>query len=223
MKLAVDAVVFGYNSEKLKVLLIRRKYAPYEGMYAFPGGFVLEHERTRETVIRELREETNVSVDYLEQLYTFSKVDRDPRERIVTVAYYALVNPEKFTLVPATDASTAEWVDVSSIKKDDLAFDHFGILEYAVSRLRNKINYEPIGFDLLPKEFTLSDIHKLYSTILNREVDKRNLFKQAKKMSFIVPLKKTENVVKRGVKAGLYRFDEKKYEKAKKNGINFWL
>lgn len=223
MKVTVDAVVFGYSEGKLKVLLVKRKYAPFKGMLAFPGGYVLENERARESVVRELREETNVTVDYLEQLYTFSKIDRDPRERTITIAYYALVNPSKFNIIANTDADSVEWLPVDSIAKKDLAFDHFGILEYALLRLRNKIKYEPIGFDLLPKEFTLSDLHKLYSAVIAQDVDKRNLFKQVKKMDFIIPLKKLDNTIKRGVKAKLHSFDEKKYQKAKKSGINFWL
>lgn len=224
MKVAVDAVVFGYSEGELKVLLIKRKYDPFKGVLAFPGGYVLEHERARETVIRELKEETNVEVDYLEQLYTFTRVDRDPRGRIITIAYYALVNPSKFEIKADTDADTVQWVAVNSLSRKDLAFDHFGILEYALSRLRNKIKYEPVGFDLLPAEFTLGDLHKLYCTIGNVEFDRRNLYKQAEKMDFIVQLnRKDANEKKRGRKGLLYRFDEKKYEKAKKRGINFWL
>jgi 8-oxo-dGTP diphosphatase len=223
MKVTVDAVVFGYVEGVLNVLLIKRKYDPFKSMLALPGGYILETERARETVIRELKEETNVDVDYLEQLYTFSKVDRDPRGRTITIAYYALVNPSKFTIVANSDADAVEWVALTSLKKNNLAFDHFGIIEYAITRLRIKIRYEPIGFDLLPKDFTLSQLHRLYSTVIGFEIDRRNFIKQAKKMDFIVGLKKYDSNSKRGVKGELHRFDEKKYQKAKKNGINFWL
>ena len=215
MKVTVDAVVFGYTEDELKVLLIGRKFQPFKGMLAFPGGYVLENERARETVTRELKEETNVEVDYLEQLYTFTKVDRDPRGRIITIAYYALVNPSKFNLIADTDASDAQWVSVKEALKGTLAFDHKSILEYALVRLRNKIKYEPIGFDLLSDKFTFNQLHNLYETVLGKTLDRTNFQKKFLKFGILVPTKEKADIVTAGKKPKLFYFDKKKYEKMK--------
>src|SRR5690606_28560835 len=154
--LTVDAVVFGYHKKDgISVLLIKRKYDPYIGNWALPGGFVDEQESLEEAVKRELSEEAGITIDYLEQLYTFGKPERDPRRRIVSVAYFGLVQTSDFNqLVASTDADDAKWFNIKHLP--DLAFDHSEILNMAIERLRAKIKYQPIGFELLDPKFPFS-------------------------------------------------------------------
>ena len=215
----VDCVVFGYEASKLlQVLLIRRKLAPFKRDWALPGGFVLMDESVDEAAVRELKEETGVENAFLEQLYTFGAVERDPRDRIISVAYYALINLQ--SVQAASDASDAQWFDVQVVEA--LAFDHQQILEVAIARLRSKIRYEPIGFELLPKAFTLTQLQQLYETILQRQIDKRNFRKKLLKMNLLVETgDKEQGVSHRAAK--LYRFDSEQYAQLKKNGFNFEL
>ena len=152
--LTVDCVVFGLDDEDVKVLLIQRDLAPFAGAWALPGGFVRLSETIQEAARRELEEETGLSQVFLEQLYTFGDVERDPRERVVSVAYYALVNLRDHQVHAATDARDAAWFGVHDVPT--LAFDHADMLQMALERLRAKLRYQPIGFELLPKKFTLS-------------------------------------------------------------------
>src|SRR5947209_3100484 len=216
--LTVDAVVFGLDDKDLKVLLIRRDLDPFKGKWALPGGFVRVQESLEDAVRRELREETGVSQLFLEQLYTFGAIDRDPRERVVTVAYYALVKLSDHRIHAATDACDAAWFAVSEAQS--LAFDHERILAQALERLKNKVRYQPIGFELLPPEFTLSQLQRLYETILETPLDKRNFRKKILSMDFIVALDEVEKDVAHRA-ARLYRFDRKKYQQLQKRGFNF--
>jgi 8-oxo-dGTP diphosphatase len=216
--LTVDAVVFGLDDEDLKVLLIRRDLEPFKGKWALPGGFVRVQESLEDAVRRELREETGVSQLFLEQLYTFGAVDRDPRERVVTIAYYALVKLSDHRIHAATDACDAAWFAVPEAR--NLAFDHERILALALERLKNKVRYQPIGFELLPPEFTLSQLQRLYETILEMPLDKRNFRKKILSMDFIVALDEVEKDVAHRA-ARLYRFDRKKYQQLQKRGFNF--
>jgi 8-oxo-dGTP diphosphatase len=216
--LTVDAVVFGLDDEDLKVLLIRRNLEPFKDRWALPGGFVRVEESLEEAVRRELREEAGVSEVFLEQLYTFGDVERDPRERVVTVAYYALVKLSDHRIKAATDARDAAWFAVS--EATDLAFDHERILATALERLKNKVRYQPIGFELLPPQFTLSQLQRLYETILETPLDKRNFRKKILGMDFLVALDEVEKDVAHRA-ARLYRFDRKKYQRLQKRGFNF--
>ena len=216
--LTVDAVVFGLDDEDLKVLLVRRDIEPFKGKWALPGGFVRVGETLEEAVRRELREETGVAEVFLEQLYTFGATDRDPRERVVTVAYYALVKLSDHRIHAATDACDAAWFAVSEAQS--LAFDHERILAAALERLKNKVRYQPIGFELLPPQFTLSQLQRLYETILETPLDKRNFRKKILSMDFIVALDEVEKDVAHRA-ARLYRFDRKKYQQLQKRGFNF--
>jgi len=216
--LTVDGVVFGLDDKDLKVLLIRRDLDPFKGKWALPGGFVRVQESLEDAVRRELREETGVSQLFLEQLYTFGAIDRDPRERVVTVAYYALVKLSDHRIHAATDACDAAWFAVSEAQS--LAFDHERILAQALERLKNKVRYQPIGFELLPPEFTLSQLQRLYETILETPLDKRNFRKKILSMDFIVALDEVEKDVAHRA-ARLYRFDRKKYQQLQKRGFNF--
>ncbi len=172
--LTVDVVIFTLREEKLQVLLIQRANPPFEGMWALPGGFVQIDESLEAAALRELKEETGLEGDfYLEQLYTYGDPRRDPRERVVSVAYFALV-PGDYTLksAPASDAAEARWFPIHDLPP--LAFDHAAIIRYALRRLRYKLEYTAVGFELLPELFTLSELQKTYETILGEELDKRN-------------------------------------------------
>jgi len=216
--LTVDAVVFGLDEEDLKVLLIRRDLEPFKGKWALPGGFVRVGESLEEAVRRELQEESGVSEVFLEQLYTFGTVDRDPRERVVTVAYYALVKLSDHRVKAATDACDAAWFAVSEAR--NLAFDHERILAVALERLKGKVRYQPIGFELLPPQFTLSQLQRLYETILEQRLDKRNFRKKILGMDFLLALDEVQKDVAHRA-ARLYRFDKKKYQQLQKRGFNF--
>jgi 8-oxo-dGTP diphosphatase len=218
--LTVDGVVFGFDAGELKALLIQRALEPFKGKWALPGGFVRVDETLDDAVRRELVEETGLYDIFLEQLYTFGTVKRDPRERVVTVAYYALVKLSDHHAKAATDAANAQWFPVSQLPK--LAFDHAEIVALALARLQGKVRYQPIGFELLPPKFTLSDLQHLYEAILGTELDKRNFRKKVLGFGLLVPLNETQ-MAGRHRPAQLFRFDADKYEKFKKRGFNFEL
>ncbi|QDV52626.1 NUDIX hydrolase [Gimesia fumaroli] len=216
--LTVDCVVFGLDEEDLKVLLIQRDLEPFEGCWALPGGFVRLEETLEEAARRELSEETGIENVYLEQLYTIGEVDRDPRERVVTVAYYALVNLADHRVHAATDARNAAWFAIEDVPS--LAFDHPKILKMAHERLRGKVRYQPIGFELLPAKFTLRQIQHLYEVILDRQLDKRNFRKKILNMGILVELDEVETDVAHRA-ARLYKFDRRKYRRLTKQGFHF--
>ncbi|MBA3709405.1 MAG: NUDIX hydrolase [Planctomycetes bacterium] len=216
--LTVDCVVFGLDDQDLKVLLIQRDLAPFQGQWALPGGFVHLDETLEEAALRELREETGLTKVFLEQLYTFGAVGRDPRERIVTVAYYALVKLMDHRVQAATDARNAAWFAVSDLPK--LAFDHDDILGAGLARLQGKVRYQPIGFELLPPKFTLTQLQRMYEVILERELDKRNFRKKVTALGLLEELDEVEQDVAHRA-ARLYRFDERKYRALVKQGFNF--
>jgi 8-oxo-dGTP diphosphatase len=218
--LTVDGVVFGFDAGELKVLLIQRALEPFKGKWALPGGFVRVEETLDDAVRRELVEETGLTDIFLEQLYTFGTVKRDPRERVVSVAYYALVKLSDHHAKAATDAANAQWFPVSQLPK--LAFDHGEIVALALARLQSKVHYQPIGFELLPPKFTLSDLQHLYEAILGTELDKRNFRKKVLGFELLVALNETQ-MSGRHRPAQLFRFDADKYEKLKKRGFNFEL
>ncbi len=218
IKVSVDAVVFGYRNNTLNVLLIKRDIAPFKNSWALPGGLVLEDESLEEAVVRELREETNVTIDYLEQLYSFGKPKRDPRNRVISVAYVALVKPAHHTIKADTDANDVAWFELQQLP--ELAFDHHTILEKAKKRLQSKLTYEPIGFDLLETKFLFSDLEKLYMTILEKEIDRRNFRKKI--LSFKILDELDEKVSEgRGRPANLFKFNKKQYFKLKEEGFLF--
>jgi 8-oxo-dGTP diphosphatase len=218
--LTVDCVVFGLDDDELQVLLIQRALDPFKGKWALPGGFVQVDETIDEAAARELAEETGLRKIFLEQLYTFGSLDRDPRERVVSVAYYALVKLADQTLRAATDASDAAWFPVSDV--GPLAFDHREILDLALERLRGKLRYQPIGFNLLPKKFTLTQLQRMYEVILERALDKRNFRKKVLAMDLLVELDEVQKDVAHRA-ARLYRFDERRFAKLAKRGFNFEL
>lgn len=218
--LTVDCVVFGHDEGILKILLIRRALAPFKGLWALPGGFVRVEETVDEAAARELEEETGLKKVYLEQLYTFGAIDRDPRERVVSVAYFALVRSADHLPAAATDADEAEWFNVDDLPK--LAFDHAGILKTALDRLRGKIRWQPVGFELLPEKFTLTRLQGLYEAILGRPLDKRNFRKKLLAQDLLVRLDETSTAGSKRP-AQLFRFDRRKYEKLTREGFIFDL
>jgi 8-oxo-dGTP diphosphatase len=218
--LTVDCVVFGFDEGDLKVLLIQRDLEPFIGKWALPGGFVRVNEALEGAARRELGEETGLIDVFLEQLYTFGEVNRDPRERIVSVAYYALVKLADHRVKAATDARNVAWFSINDTPS--LGFDHDLILGTALKRLKGKVRYEPIGFELLPPKFTLSQLQHLYEACLEESLDKRNFRKKILGMGLLVELDEIEKDVAHRA-ARLYRFDERKYQQLKKGGFNFWL
>lgn len=216
-----DCVVFGVTFESggaaLRVLLIERGEAPFEGAPALPGGFVRIDETVDEAARRELREETGLDDVFLEQLYTFGGLDRDPRGRVVSVAYYALVNLADHGVRSGTDARAARWVPVQDAQR--LAFDHDQILAVALERLRGKVRYQPIGFEMLPERFKLSQLQSLYEAILGRPLDKRNFRKRILAMGLLSAAGEERGVPHRA--ARLYRFDKRRYESLRRRGFDF--
>lgn len=216
--LTVDCVVFGLDEEDLKVMLIQRDGEPYAGSWAMPGGFVEPDEDLEDAARRELREETGIEDVFLEQLYTFGKPGRDPREHVVTVAYFALTRLSDHRVRAATDARDAAWFPVTDVP--DLAFDHKDILQTAHDRLRGKVRYQPIGFELLPESFALSELQRLYETILDRRLDKRNFRKRIGDMGILEDTGEVQkDVAHRAAK--LYRFDREAYDTRTHDGWNF--
>lgn len=219
IKLAVDAIVFGYTNNSLNVLLIKQKFGELKNQWALVGGFVKDGETLQSAVNRELSEEAGIKVNYLEQLYTFGDdLNRDPRFRVVSVAYFALVNSTKLVLTADSDAEEAGWFSIEKLPK--LAFDHKEIVKQAYKRLQGKLTYQPVGFDLLPREFLFSELENLYCTILNKEIDRRNFRKKI--LSFGI-IEETEHFSpqKTGRPAKLFRFNKQQYNKLQKEGFVF--
>lgn len=173
---STDIVIFTIQDEKLKVLLIRRAAEPFKDKWALPGGFVRIDEDLERGAVRELQEETGVAGVYLEQLYTFGRPDRDPRERVITVAYYALVPIDSLHLHAASDAKQVQWFSCQRLPA--LAFDHKQIIAMARQRLASKLDYSTIALQFMPEKFTLSELQKVYEIILGEKLDKRNFRKR---------------------------------------------
>ena len=216
----VDGVVFGFDDADLKLLLVRRKSEPCKGAWALPGGFVEISEGLEEAARRELREETGIGELYLEQLYTFGEPKRDPRERVISVAYYALLKLSEHTVRAASDAIEVAWFPVAELP--ELAFDHERIVETGLKRLKAKVRYEPIGFELLPEKFTLGELQRLYETVLEQSLDKRNFRKKILGMELLEALDEYQQDVAHRA-AQFYRFKHQRYEQLKKRGFNFEL
>ncbi len=202
----VDVALFSILDEQLKVLLIKRKYPPFKGMWAIPGGFVKMDESLEHGAYRELAEETGVKQTdvYLEQLFTFGEPGRDPRTRVITVAYFALVGADKLTPQADTDAADVGWFSVYDAPP--LAFDHAQILEYALTRLRYKLEYSAVGFQLLPKTFTLRELQDAYEIVLGTKLDKGNFRSKLRKTRVVEMMEGYRDTG--GRPARLYRFRE---------------
>lgn len=218
-----DSVVLGFDGEELNILLVQRGENPYAGMWALPGGFMLPTDKTaEEAAYRELHEETNVEGIYMEELQTFSDKDRDSRERVITIAFFALVVKDRYIIKGGDDARVAQWFPVKELPK--LAFDHEMIIIKALERLRQRIHFEPIGFHLLNKEFTMPQLQNIYIAILNppeddtKLRDRRNFQKKMLKLGYIKETgRKITGNPHRSPK--LYTFDEEAYFAVKKVGM----
>ncbi|POY38400.1 NUDIX hydrolase [Solitalea longa] len=218
---SVDCVVFGFDKGELRILLIERAEEPFKDYLALPGNLVYDNENIDQAANRVLTELTSLNDVYMEQLYTFGDVNRHPQGRVITVAYFSLIKVKKHTLNPlSTYAKKAQWCAVADLPP--LAFDHQLILEKAYKRLQNKIRYQPIGFELLPEKFTLSQLQQLYEVILEKPIDKRNFRKKILSFGLLIELdEKQKNVSHRAAK--LYKFNKTRYNNLKKMGFSFEL
>ena len=209
-----DCVIFGFDGSELQVLLIERGIEPFKGKWAFPGGFLNMDETAEEGALRELKEETGLENAYIEQFNTYSDPGRDPRERVITIAHYALVRIQE--VKGGDDAAKAQWFPIDEVPQ--LAFDHDRILRDAMKKLRERIHFEPIGFELLPEKFTMKDLQVLYESILDVKFDRRNF---AKKMLHYELLTQLDETVRPTAKrdALLYSFNKNNYELFKKKGF----
>jgi 8-oxo-dGTP diphosphatase len=232
----VDSVVFGIGEDdaerpELQVLLVERGMEPFKGYPALPGGFVNvsdegdQGEDLEAAARRELEEETHAKVEYMEQLCTVGTPGRDPRGRIITVAYFALVRSRDHVVRGGDDAKEARWASVRNtlVHRNTLAFDHDKTLGLAYDRLRAKVRYAPIGFNLLPTKFTLTELQQVYEAILMRPLDKRNFRKRILAMDILVASGAQSPVGRTGPLARLYRFDKRAYDRAVRDGFNFDL
>lgn len=232
-----DCVILTFHEERLKILLIRRGIEPYKGRWALPGGFLRMDESAEQGALRELREETGVTGCRIRQFHTFSAPGRDPRERVITIAFYALMKWQQAT--GADDAELADWIPVDALPP--LAFDHDEIVKLALETLRKDIYFEPVGFDLLNEVFSMSELQKVYEAILGKEFDRRNFAKKMKHLDILEESEPEERIqIKAQVisrdeicacdtspmptsqsrrKSSLWRLNRKKYDKLKDDDI----
>ena len=209
-----DCVIFGFDGVSIKVLLIQRGIEPYKGQWAFPGGFLKMNETVEECAKRELEEETGLKSASVEQFYTFSAVNRDPREQIITVAHYALVRLSE--VKGGDDAASAKWFAMNEIPS--LAFDHDHILRLAVKCLKERICFEPIGFELLPEVFTMTELQNLYEAILEVKFDRRNFYNKMLKLGILSDAEPRPANASRRIPCK-YRFNAEKYAELKQKGF----
>lgn len=215
---SVDCVIFGFDEQDLKVLLIKRGTEPFKGQWALPGDLVSPEEDLDKSAQRVLNELTGLPNVYMDQLKTFGQLGRHPMGRVITVAYYSLVKIEDYNVASSSWAEQAEWRPLNELPA--LAFDHQSILLEAQKRLKEKVRSQPIGFELLPAKFTLSELQQLYEAVLEIELDKRNFRKKILGMELLTDLQEMQsNVAHRPAK--LYQFDAHKYEALKVQGFNF--
>lgn len=206
--LAVDCIIFGFDNDDLKILLIQRDFEPEKGKWSLIGGFLKKEEILNSAAIRILNQYTGLQDIYMEQLYAFSEVDRDPVERTISVAYYALINIENHNQEMIQNYN-AQWFSISKAPK--LIFDHDKMLTHAIRRLRYRTSIKPIGFELLPEKFTMRQLLKLYEAILSKELDKRNFISKINSLGILIKLdEKDMQSSRKG--SYLYTFDKEKYE-----------
>jgi len=215
--LAVDCIIFGFDNEDLKVLLIQRDFEPERGKWSLMGGFLQKNETLDEAAARILYRLTGVHDIYMEQLYTFSDVDRDPVERTISTSYFAIINIENHN-EELIENFNAKWFSLNKAPK--LIFDHDEMLAKAVRRLRRRTSINPIGFELLPEKFTMRQLQKLYEAILDKELDKRNFINKINSMDILIKLKE-KDMTSSTKGSYLYMFDQEKYDDKQVN--NFYL
>lgn len=208
----VDLVVMSIIDDELGVMLIKRKYAPHKDAWALPGGFVDYEEDIEKAAYRELKEETGVDSAYLEQLYTFGKVGRDPRKRVITVAHFALIDYTKVHAIAGSDAKEVQWFKVSKLPA--MAFDHKEIIQKAVDRVRNKISYTNVGFELIPESFTIPELRKVFESVMGREINPTNFRTKILKLDILKETKE-KRISGKGQPAPVYSLDKVKFAKLK--------
>ena len=214
---SIDCVIFGYENEKLKVLLIERGMEPHKDQWALPGDLVSPNEALRSAANRILTSLTSLQDIYLEQFFTFGGLDRHPAGRVITVGYYSLVNSHNYEPIASSWAKRTEWIDIDQIPQ--LAFDHTEIFEKAWNTLKHKVRHEPLLFELLPKKFTLLELQSLYEAILGEQFDKPNFRKKVLSTKFLMKLDEVQsNVSHRPAK--LYQFDIEKYNASDTKAFN---
>ncbi len=220
LSLSVDSVIFGFDNEELKVLLIKRGEDPFDGMWALPGDLAKIDEDLDTSVQRVLKELTGLSDVYMDQVKTFGNLGRHPLGRVITVAYYSLIKISDYNLNPSSFAKEARWHSVRSIS--ELAFDHNEILEACLEKLQRFVRIKPIGFELLPKDFTLRELQSLYEAVLQRTFDTRNFRKKILSMNLIQDTGNLQESVSHRP-AKLYKFDENRYDQLRSEGFVFEL
>lgn len=218
--LSIDCLIFGFKKNELDILLVQHGEGISKGKWALPGGWIQYDESIDDSATRILEDLTGVSNVYLEQLKAFGDVNRYPTKRVITIAYYALVKPENYTLHAGFTAADARWFKISEVPP--LPYDHQIILQEGLSYLKHKVRHEPIGFNLIPKKFTLLQLQELYEAILAKKLDKPNFRRKLMKMNLLEPCKEKQTAVSHRA-ASLYRFDRKTYNSLTEKGFTFEL
>jgi 8-oxo-dGTP diphosphatase len=218
--LSIDCLIFGFKKNELDILLVQHGEGISKGKWALPGGWIKYNESIDESAGRILKDLTGVSNIYLEQLRAFGDTERYPSRRVITIAYYALVKPEDYKLHAGFTAADAQWFKLSEIPT--LPYDHARILDAGLEHLRHKVRHEPIGFNLLPKKFTLLQLQELYEAILEKKLDKPNFRRKLINMNLLEACKEKQTDVSHRA-ASLYRFDKKNYDKLTEKGFTFEL
>ena len=214
----VDSVIFGYANNQISILLLQRAEAPYAGSWTLPGGFLQLEETCEQATHRVLKTKTGIEQVYLEQLYTFDRPSRDPRGRVLSVAYFALVNPENYALAAGQAALDLRWWPWEQLP--ELGFDHAEIIEKAINRLRSKVLWQPIGFELLSTPFTMPELQNLYETILKTSFDRRNFHKRIIGLGILQQVGVRRSNERRRP-ADLFVFVEAQYKKLLQDGLEF--
>ena len=218
--ISIDCVIFGYEKSTLEVLLVKRAIEPGKGMWALPGGFIKKEEQIDDAAKRVLEKTTGVVDTYLEEIGVFDDLYRFPEWRVFTIAHIALISPEHYQLTAGSDTSEVQWFQLSQLPK--LPFDHESIINVALKKLQKRVRFQPIGFEIFPKKFTLPQLQRLYEVILDKKLDKRNFRKKILSNHFIKKLNQKETNGSRRP-AFFYRFDDKKYNALKEKGFMFEL
>lgn len=218
--LSIDCVIFGFKGGRLDILLVKHAEGISAGKWALPGGWITYAESVDDAAKRLLKSLTGISDIYLEQLKAFGEPNRFPTKRVVTLAFYALVNEESYSLIPGFTASDAQWFNVHEVP--ELIYDHNQILDFGYKHLKHKVRHEPIGFNLLPAKFTLLQLQELYEAILETKLDKSNFRRKLGKMKLLINCKEKQKDVSHRA-AALYKFDKRIYVTLRKSGMVFEL
>lgn len=219
---SVDSVIFAYHDRKMYIPLFRRKgdrsHEPFPDHWSLPGGPLLAGETLEQACRRKLEEDIGLKIEYLEQLYTFGAPDRDPRDRAISVGYFALIRWPDEDLQEGQDVRELQWFEFDALPSGPYAFDHHDIIKAAMSRLQSKVQYQPIGLNLAGDEFSITDLKSIYEVLLGRELDKRNFVKKLLSFGLLIPTRKMQGA--KGRPTQLYRFDTEVYEQLQQGGFS---